>query len=485
MSSSAQSAATGIFLAVVKSAKPKLIAAARFARQLRADHLSSQAIQTSARLAVVSVVVVALWVAWPKDFASSPTQGQILQAQTSLRVAGSLDSALAQDTSQINDVAALPLVGSIAASASSAASPAGAAAAKVDGQMDPSPARILDSEKGGNSFPARSPGNVLATPTFTPTPTSSPTVVPVEALNVESFRATPTPSPTPTNMPILRPTPEPVVVPAVKGRLWPDFVPAPADVADHYWLGRPFASGNQFASALYPYGTTASGKYLLHHGVDMGNPFGTGLVAVAPGEIVHAGPDSENILGPYPNFYGNAVVIRLDQRLGTPDGERDVFVLYGHMSEVTVAVGQRVEVGDLVGYEGMTGIALGPHLHLEVRVGNNDYISTINPWLWMKPFPGMGSLAVRVLAADGSTWQAARLSLIFFTSEGSKWVRTVTTYLDAESIGPDPAWGENGAMGDLSAGSYMIVGKINDERVEANFTINPGQTTFVELRTQQ
>ena len=100
MSSSAQSAATGLFLAVVKSAKPKLIAAARFARQLRADHLSSQAIQTSARLAVVSVVVVALWVAWPKDFASSPTQGQILQAQTSLRVAGSLDSALAQDTSQ-------------------------------------------------------------------------------------------------------------------------------------------------------------------------------------------------------------------------------------------------------------------------------------------------------------------------------------------------------------------------------------------------
>jgi hypothetical protein len=40
-------------------------------------------------------------------------------------------------------------------------------------------------------------------------------------------------------------------------------------------------------------------------------------------------------------------------------------------------------------------------------------------------------------------------------------------------------------MGDLSAGTYVLAGKINGEAVEAQFIINSGQTTFVELRTVQ
>jgi murein DD-endopeptidase MepM/ murein hydrolase activator NlpD len=275
-------------------------------------------------------------------------------------------------------------------------------------------------------------------------------------------------------------------VPAVKGRYWADFTPAPAENADHYWLGRPYPgdAGNQFATPLYQFGTTGGGRYLIHHGLDLGNPYGTSLVAAANGEIVFAGWDNEQVLGPYPNFYGQAVVIRLDQRLSTPNGDKDVFILYGHMSSVAVSAGQRVEIGDFLGSVGMTGVALGPHLHLEVRVGNNDYISTVNPWLWMRPFSGMGTLAVRVLAADGSTWQGAKLSLIQLASSGSRWLRTITTYLDEELIGPDPAWGENGVMGDLPVGEYLVVGKINGERVEARATIRSGQTTFIEIRTQ-
>ena len=503
MSSSTLSAAAGLFLTVAKSAQSRLTKLVHVARKLDLDRLPSHAIQTSVRVAAACVVVVSLWMLWPREFGATPAQSQSLQAQTNLHLAGSLGNAVAQDTSQINDVNAQPFVGTGVVSSLAALSPAGAVAAVANSgpaaQMDlstnRSAARAVDSERGGNSLPGRSPGDVLSTPTVTPSPKVTPTpsmaMVNMEAFNTEDFRGyatpTPTPSPTPTNMPILRPTPEPVVIPAVKGRMWADFVPAPAEVADHYWLENPFApgAGGRFASALYPYGTTAGGKYLLHHGVDMGGNLGTPLLAGAPGEIVHAGPDSEFVLGPYPNFFGNAVVIRLDQRLATPSGEQDVFALYGHLNQVAVEVGQRVATGDVVGYVGMTGIALGPHLHLEVRVGNNDYISTVNPWLWLKPFPGLGTLAVRVLAADGSTWQAARLSLYQLTRDGANWVRTVTTYLDAENIGPDPAWGENGAMGDLSAGTYVVAGKINGEAVEAQFVINPGQTTFVELRTTQ
>lgn len=496
MSSSTLSAALGPFLTLIKSVIKPVIKSAksfgnvplnaglRFARSVRGSlHLSGRLLQATARATAACLVVAALWMLWPRDASPISAQGQPLQAPVSLSVAGSLGSAVVQDISQVNDVSAVQAVGAVAHSST----PQVAEAVALAVAPAVAPARVLDSERGGNSLLDRSPGNVLATPTLTPTPTPSPTVAAVEVLNAVSFRGTPTPTPTPTNMPILRPTPEPISIPAVKGRIWVDFAPVPAEVADHYWLENPFApgTGGRFASALYPYGTTAGGKYLLHHGVDMGGTLGTPMMAGAAGEIVHAGPDNEIVLGPYPNFFGNAVVIRLDQRLATPEGERDVFALYGHMNQVTVEAGQRVESGDLIGYVGMTGIALGPHLHLEVRVGNNDYASTVNPWLWLKPFPGLGTLAVRALAADGSTWQAARLSLYQLTRDGSKWVRTVTTYLDAEDIGPDPAWGENGAMGDLSAGLYVVAGKINGEPVEAQFTINPGQTTFVELRTVQ
>ena len=69
-----------------------------------------------------------------------------------------------------------------------------------------------------------------------------------------------------------------------------------------------------------------------------------------------------------------------------------------------------------------------------------------------------------------------------------RWIRPTPSAaspdLDAEELGPDPTWGENSVMGDLPAGEYMIVGKINDERVEARVTIRSGQTSFVEMRTQ-
>jgi len=342
-------------------------------------------------------------------------------------------------------------------------------------------------------------------PTFTPAPTATPTPIPTEEIpdeipavniigsffadleaskeggengvsrEVAQVQRTATPTITPTPLPLS------------PGRLWSTFVPGPPAQTDHFWIGRPFFSSakTQIASSNYQFGSTASSRYRVHYGVDISNPMGTDVRAATTGEVIHAGPDDPILLGPYNNFYGNAVVIRLDQRLPVAGGELDVFLLYGHLNQLNVQVGDRVEPDDIVGFVGMKGIALGPHLHVEVRLGANTYNHIVNPYVWMEPIAGTGAIAVRLLTADGRTWRSARVSLLRYENGAAVWSRYIETYSDDGYLGPDPAWGENGAMGSLRPGTYQVVSVLNGERVKAEVQVRAGETTFVELRSKQ
>jgi murein DD-endopeptidase MepM/ murein hydrolase activator NlpD len=101
----------------------------------------------------------------------------------------------------------------------------------------------------------------------------------------------------------------------------------------------------------------------LHEGIDIWAPANTPIHAAAAGTIVWAGPR---------NGYGNAVVIDHGSGVGT---------LYAHQSSIAVSVGQSVGRGDVIGYVGQTGLAAGPHLHFEVRVGGKTY----DPLAYVKP----------------------------------------------------------------------------------------------------
>ncbi len=283
------------------------------------------------------------------------------------------------------------------------------------------------------------------------------------------------------------PTPTPLPLDLLPSRSWATFSPAAAESNDHFWVGQAFTadSYNQIAAPSYQFGSTAGGRYRPHHGIDVANPSGSPVLSAAEGTVVHAGLDDPVLIGPYNNFYGNTVVILLDQKLQVGGGNLDVYLLYGHLSQVSVATGQRVAPGDLVGAVGMTGIAIGPHLHVEMRLGANTYQHSVNPYLWLKPLAGNGAVAVRLLTADGRSWPGQRLTLARFDEGRAVWGRMIETYLDNENILPDPAWGENGAMGDVPAGYYVIVGNVNGESVRAEFFVREGQTTFVEIRTKQ
>ena len=95
------------------------------------------------------------------------------------------------------------------------------------------------------------------------------------------------------------------------------------------------------------------------NGIDLGAPRGTPIYAAADGMVIVARNN-----GAWNGGYGNYVVIT------HPNG---VQTLYAHMRSTIVFAGQSVASGQLIGYEGATGRATGPHLHFEVRGAANPF----------------------------------------------------------------------------------------------------------------
>jgi murein DD-endopeptidase MepM/ murein hydrolase activator NlpD len=97
-----------------------------------------------------------------------------------------------------------------------------------------------------------------------------------------------------------------------------------------------------------------------HTGVDFLVGTGTAVHAAASGTVVTAG---------WGGSYGYQVVIK------HPDGR---YSQYGHLSQISVKVGQHVNEGQRIARSGATGNATGPHLHFEIRTGPN-YGDDIDP----------------------------------------------------------------------------------------------------------
>lgn len=309
---------------------------------------------------------------------------------------------------------------------------------------------------------------------FTPTPSLTPSITPTPTATVPSptpsHTLAPTETPSPTLTPTLTVTPGPS----------PTLTPFPPDhpPEDHFWLGRPIPDGFvNYVDRTYLYGTTQSGKREPHHGDEFQNPSGTPVIAAASGTVVVAGNDWEQVYGPAKYFYGNLVVVELDQRYR----DQAVFTLYGHLASIAVTPGQKVQIGDPVGTVGGTGVALGPHLHFEVRVGQNDYVSTRNPELWIAPFAGWGAIAGRVLDQEGNYLHEVIVdirSVRLEDGEQEPIVRFLSTYA-LETLNGDDEYQENFVAGDLPPGVYSVA--ISGQGHAQTITVTPGRTAWVIL----
>jgi murein DD-endopeptidase MepM/ murein hydrolase activator NlpD len=90
----------------------------------------------------------------------------------------------------------------------------------------------------------------------------------------------------------------------------------------------------------------------IHEGVDLGAPMGTPVLATGDGQVVWAG---------WRDRYGN--LVEIDHGLGLQSR-------YAHLSRVLVNVGDTVQRGKPIGLLGSTGRSTGPHLHYEIRIGD-------------------------------------------------------------------------------------------------------------------
>jgi len=89
----------------------------------------------------------------------------------------------------------------------------------------------------------------------------------------------------------------------------------------------------------------------IHTGIDIAGKFGTPITPFMKGKVI----DVEHLSW----GYGNYVVI---------DNGNNVTSLYGHMNQTSATVGEEVQPGDVIGLEGQTGWATGPHVHFQINV---------------------------------------------------------------------------------------------------------------------
>jgi murein DD-endopeptidase MepM/ murein hydrolase activator NlpD len=95
------------------------------------------------------------------------------------------------------------------------------------------------------------------------------------------------------------------------------------------------------------------GKRRPHQGVDYAAATGTPVAASGDGTVVFVGRKGG---------YGNTNILKHYDHYTT---------LYGHLSRFHKGLrkGHHVKQGQIIGYVGKTGLATGPHLHYEFRIG--------------------------------------------------------------------------------------------------------------------
>ena len=121
---------------------------------------------------------------------------------------------------------------------------------------------------------------------------------------------------------------------------------------DHYYVSSPYG----------PRKHPVTGKYRMHHGIDLAGTWQENVSVSADGTVVFAG---------YHGSFGK--VIRIKHNYG-------IMTTYGHLAKINVRRGDLVSEGQVIGKMGRTGKVKGAHLHYEISVNGKSQ----NPATYIK-----------------------------------------------------------------------------------------------------
>ena len=112
----------------------------------------------------------------------------------------------------------------------------------------------------------------------------------------------------------------------------------------HYYVSSPYG----------PRKHPVTGKYRMHHGIDLAGTWQENITVSADGTVVFAG---------YHGSFGK--VIRIKHNYG-------IMTTYGHLAKINVKRGDIVNEGQVIGKMGRTGKVKGAHLHYEISVNGKS-----------------------------------------------------------------------------------------------------------------
>ncbi len=121
---------------------------------------------------------------------------------------------------------------------------------------------------------------------------------------------------------------------------------------EHYYISSPYG----------PRKHPVTGKYRMHHGIDLAGTWQENVSVSADGTVVFAG---------YHGSFGK--VIRIKHNYG-------IMTTYGHLAKINVRRGDLVSEGQVIGKMGRTGKVKGAHLHYEISVNGKSQ----NPGIYIK-----------------------------------------------------------------------------------------------------
>lgn len=121
-------------------------------------------------------------------------------------------------------------------------------------------------------------------------------------------------------------------------------------IKQNYSLIKPL--NGTITSRFGPRNPTTETVPKYHTGIDIAANTGTVIIAAMEGKVILVSSQGD---------YGNHIKIQKD----------DVITLYAHCNKIYVSEGQEIKQGEQIAEVGATGNVTGPHLHFEVRKGEN------------------------------------------------------------------------------------------------------------------